>query len=184
MIEDGAIVAARLVAERAGKPTFAGAGRPADQQALVPCDPVAGDELGEQCLVETARRLHVDILDDGRLAQARELQSADESLVLALDRLAVDHEREPLLEAKRGNVGLLALLLQRLGHAGEPERDQAVVCGMREHRLSFRFPFHPRGSLTASSCVSGSSHDHGCWRAGSAGRPALSSWRRLCRARS
>ena len=83
-------------------------------------DPVAGDELGEQCLVETARRLHVDVLDDGRLAQAGELQPADEPLVLALDRLAVDHEREPLLEAKRGKVGLLALLLQRFGHAGEP----------------------------------------------------------------
>src|SRR4029077_3023914 len=70
MVEDGAIVAACLVAERTGKPTFARAGRAADQQALVPCDPVAGDELGEQCLVKTARRLHVDILDDGRLSQA------------------------------------------------------------------------------------------------------------------
>ena len=105
MVEDGAIGAACLVAERTGKPTFARAGRATDQQALVPCDPVAGDELGEQCLVETARRLHVDILDDGRLAQAGELQSANEFLVLALDRLAVDHECEALLEA-----GLLALL--------------------------------------------------------------------------
>src|SRR5450756_3147553 len=69
----------------------------------------------------------------------RQLQSADKPLVLALDRLAVDHERNPLLEAERGNVGLLALLLQRLGHAGEPEGHQAVICGMREHRLSFRF---------------------------------------------
>src|SRR3954469_23921305 len=139
MIEDGSIVAARLVPERTGKPTLAGAGRAADQQALVPCDPIAGDELGEQRLVETARHLHVDILDHGRLAQARVLQSTDKSLVLPLDGLAVDHEREPLLEAKRGNVGLLALLLQRLGHAGKPEGYQAVVCGMREHRLSFRF---------------------------------------------
>ena len=47
LIEDGTIVAARLVAERTGKPTFARTGRAADQQALVPCDPVAGDELGE-----------------------------------------------------------------------------------------------------------------------------------------
>src|SRR5205823_15010368 len=94
MIEDGSSIAARLVAERTGKPTFAGAGRAADQQALVPCDPIARDELGEQCLVETARHLHVDILDDGRLAQTRELQSTDKSLVLPLDGLAVDHERE------------------------------------------------------------------------------------------
>ena len=33
--------------------------------------------------------------------------------------------------------GCVALLLQRLGHAGEPERDQAVVGGMREHRVPF-----------------------------------------------
>ena len=49
MIEDGAVVAAGLVAERTGKPTFAGAGRAVDQQALVPCHPIAGDKLGEQC---------------------------------------------------------------------------------------------------------------------------------------
>ena len=108
---------------------------PMIEQVLVPFDPVAGDELVEQRLVETARRLHVDILDDGRLAQAGELQSGDEPLVLALDGLAVDHQREPLLEGERGDVGLSPLLLQRLGHAGEPERDQAVVGGMREHRI-------------------------------------------------
>src|SRR4249920_3273763 len=34
MIEDGAVVAAGLVAECTGKPTFAGSGRAADQQAL------------------------------------------------------------------------------------------------------------------------------------------------------
>src|SRR5271154_836314 len=96
MIEDGSIVAARLVAERTGQPTLAGAGRTADQQALVACDPIAGDELDEQCLVETARHLHVDILDDGRLAQAPELQSTDKSFFPPLDGLAVDHEREPL----------------------------------------------------------------------------------------
>jgi hypothetical protein len=66
MIEDGSVVATRLVAERTGKATFARAGRAADQQALAPCDPIAGDELGEQCLIEAARRLHVDILDTGR----------------------------------------------------------------------------------------------------------------------
>ena len=106
MIEDGAVVAAGFVAERTGKPTFADAGWTADQQTLVPGDPIAGDELGEQRLVETARSFHVDILDDGRLAQACELESADQPLVLALDGLAVDHQREPLLEAECGHVGL------------------------------------------------------------------------------
>ena len=64
-----------------------------------------------------------------------------EPLVLALDRLAIDQQREPLLEGERGNVGLLALLLERLGHAGEPERDQALLGGMCEHCfLSFLRP--------------------------------------------
>src|ERR1700729_3990200 len=84
MIEGGSIVAERLVAEPTCKPTLAGAGRTADQQALVACDPIAGDELGEQCLVETARHLHVDILDDGRLAQAPQLQSTYKSFVFPL----------------------------------------------------------------------------------------------------
>ena len=46
----------------------------------------------------------------------------DEPLVVALGRLAIDQQREALLEAERGNVGLSPLLLERLRHAGEPER--------------------------------------------------------------
>jgi hypothetical protein len=42
MIEDGAVVAAGLVAERASNPTFADAGWADDEQILVPCDPLAG----------------------------------------------------------------------------------------------------------------------------------------------
>ena len=66
----------------------------------MPIDPVAGSELGEQRLVEPARRLHVEILDDGVLSKAGELQATDQPLVLALDRLAVDHQGEPFLEAR------------------------------------------------------------------------------------
>ena len=57
-------------------------------------------------------------------------------LVLAFDGLAVDHHRNALLEGERDDVGLSALVLQRLGHAGEPERDELVVGGMREHIFS------------------------------------------------
>ena len=135
MIEDGAVVAAGLVAERACNPTFADAGRADDEQVLVACDPVAGDELLEQRPVEAARRFVVDILDDGGLAQAGEPQAAIEPLVLALGRLAVDQQGEPLLEGERGDIGLSSLFVERLGHAGEPERDEAVVGGMGQHRF-------------------------------------------------
>ena len=82
---------------------------PMIEQVLVPRDPVAGDELGEQRLVETARRLRVEVLDDGVLAQAGELQPGDEPLVLALDRPR-DRPGGASRSSKRerGNVGLLA----------------------------------------------------------------------------
>src|SRR6266536_531545 len=69
------IVAARLVAQRAGDPTFAGSGRAADQQILPAGNPFTGDKLGEQPLVEAARSFRVDVLDDGVLSEACELQS-------------------------------------------------------------------------------------------------------------
>jgi hypothetical protein len=35
-------------------------------QILMACDPIAGDELGQQRLVEPARHFEVDLFDDGR----------------------------------------------------------------------------------------------------------------------
>src|SRR3954470_20837874 len=69
LIEHGAIVAACLVAERAGDPALADAGRPDDEQVLVALDPLAGDELLEQSPVETACGPQIDVIDDGVLAQ-------------------------------------------------------------------------------------------------------------------
>src|SRR5712691_13088175 len=87
LIGHGAIVAAGLVAKRTSKPTLANAGRADDDQVLMPIDPVAGSELLEQRLVEPAWRLHVDVLDDRRLAQAGELEPGGEPLVLTFDGL-------------------------------------------------------------------------------------------------
>ncbi|BAC45289.1 blr0024 [Bradyrhizobium diazoefficiens USDA 110] len=60
LTEHGAVVAAGLVAQGASNPALADAGRADDEQVLMPVDPLAGDELLEQRLVEPARRLHVD----------------------------------------------------------------------------------------------------------------------------
>ena len=48
MIGDRSVVAAGLVAERTGEPTFASAGHAGEKELLPPADPVAGRELGEQ----------------------------------------------------------------------------------------------------------------------------------------
>jgi hypothetical protein len=125
------------VAKGAGNPTLADAGRADDEQVLVPCDPLAGDEVLEQRLVEPARRLHINILDDSVLPEACEPQAADQPLVLALGRFAVDEQSKPLLEGQRRNIGLSLLFVERLRHASEPERDEAAVGGMCQHCLSF-----------------------------------------------
>ena len=123
--------------ERACNPTLADAGRADDEQVVVPLDPLAGGEFLEQCLVEPARRLHVDVLVDGVLPEACEPQSADQPFVVALGRFAVDEQSKPLLEGQRCDVRLSLLFVERLRHAGEPERDEAAVGGMCQHRRSF-----------------------------------------------
>src|SRR5215212_4018790 len=106
MVEDGTVVAACLVTERACDPTLADSGWAGDQQVLLARDPVAIDQLGEEGALDAARRPQIDVLNDGRLAQGGELQSGDEPLVVALRDLAVDHETEPNLEGERGGVEL------------------------------------------------------------------------------
>src|SRR5260370_16503023 len=95
MIEHRTIVTARLVSERAGEPAFAGAGFPSDQEVVSPPDPVPGRELGEQRLVETARRLGVGILDGGVLPEVRKLEPRSEPPAFALDALPFDAYPDP-----------------------------------------------------------------------------------------
>ncbi len=95
LIEDRAVVAAGLVAERASKPTFADAGRAAEDQIVVRVDPVAGDELLEQRAIETARGAVIDILDGGLLAQPGIAQPGGEPLVAPIGDLAIEQQAEP-----------------------------------------------------------------------------------------
>ena len=72
LVEDGPVVAARLVAEGTSKPRFADTGRPFDDQVLRYVDPVAMGELLEQAAIEAARRPVIDVLDRRLMAQAGE----------------------------------------------------------------------------------------------------------------
>ena len=137
VVENRAIVPARLVGQRACEPTFTEPGLADDDQVLVLGDPVASDQLGEQRLVEAARRLHVDIFDDGVLPEPGELQATDEPFVLALDGLAIDEQTEPLLEREGGDIGVAPLLFESFRHSCEAERDEPLFSGMREHCTSF-----------------------------------------------
>ena len=67
------------------------------------------------------------------LPEAGILQARDEPFALALGSLAIDEQAEPLLEGEPFDVALVSLLVERLGHAGEPERNETVASGMCEH---------------------------------------------------
>jgi hypothetical protein len=139
MIEHRVIVSARGVRQGTSDPTFTDAGRTDNDQVLMPVDPVPGGEPGEQRLVEPAWRLHVDVLDDGVLAKTGELQATDKPLILAFDRLAVDHQAKPFLEGKRGYIWLPSLLFEGFRHASEAEPNQPLFGWMCEHFDSFLF---------------------------------------------
>ena len=81
LVEHRAVVTAGLVAEGTGKPTFADAGRPAQDQIVVRVDPLAAGELVEQRPIKAARGAVIDILDDGMVAQPGIAQPGGKTLV-------------------------------------------------------------------------------------------------------
>jgi hypothetical protein len=98
MIEDGAIIAAGLVTERAGDPSLPVPVAPVMSRLWLP--PVAVDELGEEGTVDAARRAQIDVLDDGILPQRGELQPGD--LLLRLSPLSY-------LESTKAEIGTLPI---------------------------------------------------------------------------
>jgi hypothetical protein len=68
MVENGTIVAAGLVAQRACDPALADAGRPGDEQVLFAANPIAIDELGEEGALDASRSAQIDnYLDNAKL---------------------------------------------------------------------------------------------------------------------
>ena len=81
MIEDGAIVAAGFLADGAGQPALADAGRADQGQIVVGVDPFALGELLEQGAIETAGGAIVDVFDARLLTQFGGAQPRREAFV-------------------------------------------------------------------------------------------------------
>src|SRR5580658_10243811 len=136
------------------------AGLAGDHDVLSSPDPLAGRELSDQRPVETARRFGVEILDGRVLPEVGKLEPRDEPPACSLGGLAIDEEAEPLLERERSNSGLLSLLLERSGHADEPEGAQPVVCGMWKHVSFLCFLFTRSLFSRAAVCGPPGARDH------------------------
>ena len=96
LIEDRAVVAAGLVAECTGKPTFADPGWPAQDQIVMRIDLLATGELVEQRAIEAARGPVIDVLDDGVVAQSGIAQPYGQAFVATMGYLAIDEQAEPV----------------------------------------------------------------------------------------
>src|SRR4051794_39511462 len=95
-LEHRSIVSAGLLAESTGKPTFADAGRAAQDQIVVCVDPLAAGKLVEQRPIEAAWRPVIDILDDGMVTQSGVAQPGGKALVAAVGDLAIEQQAKPI----------------------------------------------------------------------------------------
>ena len=96
-VEHGEPVTAGFMAQRAGQPGFAHAGRAADQHVVAVADPATRRKRLEQASVETTRRAQIGVLDDRVLSQPGEVQPSAEPLVVSRRDLTVDQQAEPSL---------------------------------------------------------------------------------------
>ena len=97
-------------------------------------------EAEDEGAVEAASRLEVEILDRGVEV---ELGKPPEALVAALGPvgfLAIEEEREAVLEGEFVHVGHAELLLEGLGHAGQAEFVEQVEGGLAKHGRQHSFP--------------------------------------------
>src|SRR6202045_4199520 len=185
LIKNRAVVAASLVTEGTGKPTFADPGRPAQDQIVVRVDPLAIGELVEESAVEAAWGPVIDVLDAGLLAQSGIAQPGGKPLVAAMGELAINQQPEPVGVSEHGGFVGSFELGKRLGHAGQAKLAQLVEHWMGKHCILLS------GSSAVRECWwrIGTPLVGGCcavWRSillsrmgRSACRSRLPAWRRL-----
>ena len=127
------------MAQCAGQPGLAHAGRPADQHVVALPDPGAGSKRLEQTAVETARRAQIGVLDHRVLSQPGEVQPSAEPLIIARRDFTVDQQPKPVLARQIVGRRLVVHVEERVGHCGQAEATQALRHGVDQHRFSFQW---------------------------------------------
>lgn len=93
-------------------------------------DPVAAGELEEEPAVEAARRLELDILDTGVVAQSGGANPVLEALLTAHRALAFEQEGKPVDMFEGAAFGLGLKFLEASGHAVKTEFGEQGHGGM------------------------------------------------------
>ena len=119
-VENAVAFPRRLVAQRAGEPTLARAGRPGDGCVAALLDPTAGEQVTDHDLVQPPPRLHNEVLKAGGLPQAGLLKAAMQSCVGAVGRLAVNQQRQLLVKVHLSAIEKILQLFKGARHAIQP----------------------------------------------------------------
>ena len=117
LVQDGAVVTAGFVAERAGEPAFTDTGRAGDHQAVVLRDPVTRHELDEQCTVQAPITAVIDILGRRLVTKFGEAQAGSELAVVAEAPFAVQQQRQPFRVGQALSLGIAGQFGERPRHA-------------------------------------------------------------------
>ena len=92
-------MAAGLLSESACQPGLTGAGGAGDEQVLAAADPLATGKRGDLPFIEAAGGFVVDILDARRRDfEVSPTQESRAPLIVAVETLSIDEERDALLE--------------------------------------------------------------------------------------
>lgn len=142
MIDDGAAVAAGLVPEGSGDPTFPEAVCPVISRfscrSIQP--PSIRCAMTRRSMPRGVRRSRSSTLAawrPGGLAQGRELQAGGQAPGISLGGLTIHEQAEPILEAERlESRASAALLVKRRGHSGQAEHGVALGSRVGQHLSS------------------------------------------------
>ena len=115
----GEAAAARPFDEGTAEETLPDAARPGDDQVVAFGDPRAGAQREDLLAIELPGAGEVDGFERRRVAQLGRLQAPLELALLAGRPLGIDQQAEPLLEAERGGLVGVELLLEGVGHRAE-----------------------------------------------------------------
>jgi hypothetical protein len=133
LIEDGTVVAAGLVGERASEPTLADTGRAAQDDVVVSIDKAAVGKLEEQRAIKAPRGAVIDIFDGGVMAQPGIAQAREQPSVAAIGDFAIEQQAEPFgMRQGRGLTGSFDLA-EGFGHAVEAEFMHQLERWMGQH---------------------------------------------------
>jgi hypothetical protein len=133
LIEHRAIVTAGFVTECRSQPAFADARRSQDEKIGVFIDPLTFCELAELAAIQSPRRLIVDILDAGLLAQLCVTQPCCKTLVMAQRGFVFEQQSEPFGMGKLIGLALRFDVDKGFGHAIKTEGVKLIESGMSEH---------------------------------------------------